>query len=627
MITRDSTLKEVYATAIGHDVIRKLMLQMSLPARALENPLVLRIRLKSLPRLAGLFKVNIDEGLIDTLVRFINSEDDRLSPSDDPVTEKWWKEAVFYQIYPRSFRDSDGDGTGDIRGIMEKLDYLKDLGIDALWLSPIYDSPNDDNGYDIRDYRSIMKEFGTMEDFDELLTMVHERGMRLIMDLVINHTSDEHEWFQSAISDPDSVYRDYYYLYPSDGTVRLNGRPIEGDIPPNNWTSFFSGAAWSKYGDDGLFGLHLFSKKQPDLNWECEALRDDIIDTINFWLDKGVDGFRMDVANYYSKENLADGDETIGEMFGFTGIEHYMYGPRLHEYYRLLRDRAFAPHDAFTVGETAGIGMEMARLVTSEKRGELDMIFSFDHLENPGHVRFDDYRYDLNFYRDHIIEWMEDYGNDCWSALFYDNHDNPRMLSKVDPDTKHRFALASLLCVMQLTLKGTPFIYQGDEMGLTNYDFTSMDEIYDIESKNKYKEMTDSGISEDEAFATILAGTREHARVPLPWEDRIQDVCEHLRQKADARVTEVYKEMIALRHAHRALIYGDFKVINKASGHFTYARDDGRERFVIDLNLTDRACGKAFVDSDYDLIYGPTAEKNNLGFLSPYESRVWRYKI
>jgi oligo-1,6-glucosidase len=312
------------------------------------------------------------------------------------------------QIYPRSFQDSDGDGIGDLKGIIMRLDYLKTLGVDAIWLSPVYDSPNDDNGYDIRDYYQIMKEFGSMDDFDLLLKEVHNRGMRLIMDLVVNHTSDEHPWFQEAIKAPDSKYHEYYHFHKS-----------EDGNPPNNWTSFFGGSAWNYYEDNNEWALHLFSKKQMDLNWENEKVRKEIIGMIRWWLTKGVDGFRMDVINYISKsEGLPGGNESIGKLMGYYGIEHYFYGPKLHQYLKELKQEAFEPYHAFTVGETPGVGMEMSKLLTADYRKELDMVFSFDHLETPGHTRFDDYRYDLNYLKKYMSDWMENYGDHCWMSLF-----------------------------------------------------------------------------------------------------------------------------------------------------------------------------------------------------------------
>ena len=443
-LTLESKIGELYKSPIGHDALAKVLLQLGVSEKVLTNPIVSNLKLKTI---ANLTKKQLGPTFFEALLDLVNIEKDVPFVSKGEITKKWWKEAVFYQIYPRSFYDTNGDGIGDLRGILEKLDYLQDLGINALWLSPIYDSPNDDNGYDIRDYRKIMKEFGTMEDFDELLSEVHKRDMRLIMDLVVNHTSDEHEWFVNALNDPNSKYRDYYFLK-------------ESEEIPNNWTSFFAGEAWNYYEKQNLWGLHLFSKKQMDLNWDNPNVRNDVIDMINYWLDKGVDGFRMDVINYISKaEGLPQGNKMIHDLMGYSGIEHYYYGPHLHEYLREVQEKAFTPHHAFSVGETPGLGMQMAQLVTGEERKELDMVFSFDHLETPGHVRMDDYEYDLNYYRDYMIDWMENYGNNCWMSIFYNNHDNPRMISKITNDKKYHEALAILLATMQMTLKGTPFIF------------------------------------------------------------------------------------------------------------------------------------------------------------------------
>lgn len=328
-LTLDSKFADLYASPVGHDTLAKVLMQLGISEKVITNPIVSGMPLKML---AALTKKSLGKGFFEALLQLVNSEPDVPVISRGKITRKWWKEAVFYQIYPRSFYDTNGDGIGDLRGIIEKLDYLKELGIDALWLSPIYDSPNDDNGYDIRDYKKIMEEFGSMEDFDELLAGVHQRGMRLIMDLVVNHTSDEHEWFQSALKDPDSKYRDYYYFRKDDGSKTV----------PNNWTSFFSGSAWNYYEESDAWALHLFSKKQMDLNWENEAVRDAVIEMINWWLDKGVDGFRMDVINYISKaEGLPQGNDVIGNMMGFHGIEHYYYGPKLHQFLREIQAKAF----------------------------------------------------------------------------------------------------------------------------------------------------------------------------------------------------------------------------------------------------------------------------------------------
>ena len=605
-LTMDSSIGELFQTPVGHDALAKVLLQMNIPEKMLTNGLISKLKLKTIAKLT---KKQLGEDFFQALLHLINSEPDAPKVSNGAVTKKWWKEAVFYQIYPRSFCDTNGDGIGDLRGIIEKLDYLKELGVDALWLSPIYDSPNDDNGYDIRDYQKIMQEFGTMEEFDELLAKVHEKGMRLIMDLVMNHTSDEHEWFREALKDPDSKYRDYYFFRKDDGTK----------TEPNNWTSFFSGPAWNYYEESDSWALHLFSKKQMDLNWENEKVREELVKMINWWLDKGVDGFRMDVINYISKEKgLPMGNETIGALMGFTGIEHYYYGPRLHEFLKQVRREAFEPHDAFSVGETPGLGMKMSQLVTGEERKELDMVFSFDHLETPGHIRMEDYEYDLNYYRDYMIDWMEHYGNNCWMSLFYNNHDNPRMISKITKEKAYHTAVAKLLAVMQFTLKGTPFLFQGDEMGLSNYEFTSMEQITDVEAKGYYEEQTKKRPKE-EVFAEILAGTREHCRIPLPWNETVPSCYEGLKQEINEEVREAYRMLLALRKKDETFVYGDFEVISKAKDRFVYRRIFGEKEYMIDCNLGKQKKRAWKPGGEFEIIYTTgTSQKELLA----YEARI-----
>ena len=607
-LTYESKIGELYASPIGHDTIAKVLMQLGISEKMITNPLVSNLKLKTIHNIT---KKQLGNEFFDTLLHLINSEEDVPVASRGKITPKWWKEAVFYQIYPRSFYDTDGDGIGDLRGIIGKLDYLKDLGVDALWLSPIYDSPNDDNGYDIRDYKKIMAEFGTMEDFDELLSEIHKRGMRLIMDLVINHTSDEHEWFKKALADENSEYRDYYFF--------RKGKEI-----PNNWTSFFSGPAWNYYQETDSWCLHLFSKKQMDLNWDNPKVRDELVSMINWWLDKGVDGFRMDVINYISKEEgLPQGNEVIGNMMGFPGIEKYYYGPNLHKYLKEVQARAFTPHEAFSVGETPGVGMKMCQLLTGEERKELDMVFSFDHLETPGHVRMDDYEYDLNYYRDYMIDWMENYGNNCWMSIFYNNHDNPRMISKVTKDKSHHTALSKLLAVMQFTLKGTPFVFQGDEMGLANYDFTSIDQMTDVEAKGYYEEKCQTE-SADKVFTALLAGTREHCRVLLPWNEKLPSYHAGLHQEIKEEVQKAYRDIITLRRSDKTFIYGDFEVLNKKKNRFVYRRYEGNKEYIVDCNLGKEGCKAYALGNEYELIYttGSTGE-----VLGAYEARIWKKKI
>lgn len=620
MLTANNRIKDIYSNPIGRDIIRRILLQKGAPEALITNPVVGNIKLKALPRLTGNF---VDNKFIDTVLELLNSEPDVPHNDKAPVKHAWWKEAVFYQIYPRSFKDSNSDGIGDLRGIIEKLDYLKELGVDAIWLSPVYDSPNDDNGYDIRDYKKIMTEFGTNDDFDELLENIHARGMRLIMDLVVNHTSDEHEWFKKAVNEPDSKYGDFYFFKDK----------------PNNWTSHFSGSAWRYIEERGQYALHLFSKKQMDLNWDNPEVRREVIDMVRWWLKKGIDGFRMDVVNYISKrDGLPDGNEKIGEIIGLYGAENYFYGPHLHEYLREIRKEAFEPFNAFSVGETPGIGMEMSKLITADYRGELDMVFSFDHLENPGYTRYDDYKYDLDYYKRNMIDWMENYGNHCQPSLFFENHDNPRMVSKVDPDPQYRYVLSKLLAVMLLTLRGTPFIYQGQELGMINNSFASMDELRDIEAINLYKELCKKMSAED-SFKKILAGTRDHARTPMQWDDTahagfsdaepwigVNDdykECNAKSQMSDKdSVWSFYRDLINIRRQHSSLIYGDIEIVNKRVRKlFTYYRRDDNETLYIECNLgRETRKRRSGLNNAVCLI---SNYKDRSDILRPYEANVW----
>lgn len=631
-ITTDSRLREVHAHPLGRDILDKILLQVGLSARWVDNPVVGRVRLRHLVRLS---RGRVDAAFVDTLVRLLAAHPD--VPDDSPGTAPpaWWKEAVFYQIYPRSFSDSDGDGIGDLQGIVDRLDHLQALGVDALWLSPIYDSPNDDNGYDIRDYRAIGAEYGSMADFDRLLAEVHARGMRLIMDLVVNHTSDEHAWFTAALAEPDSPYRDYYFL-----------RPGPADAVPNNWTSFFSGPAWRHFpasttgaGQD-LWAMHLFSSKQMDLDWSHEPLRAEVVDMVRWWLDKGVDGFRLDVVNYISKDpGLPDGDALVGELMGFTGVEHYFAGPRLHEHLRQLRAEAFEPYGAVSVGECPGIGSETGRLLTGEGRGELDMIFTFDHLEAPGKVRFDDYRYRLDHLRDHVAKYQREWGSRHQVALFWDNHDNPRMISKVDPRPEHRVALGKLLAAVQFTVRGTPFLFQGQELGMVNQAFASMAGLRDVESLNKYAELRAAGADEATAFGQVLAGTRDHARVPVAWdagphggfttgEPWISGDGDHetwnmaAAWQDPASVLTWHRDLIALRRSSPALLQGTTEFLDTRRGRWVHRRTAPGEEYLVVLNLTDADQAVRDPGPSYEVVLDSLGGPPDR--LGPYGARILR---
>jgi oligo-1,6-glucosidase len=621
-----SKIKEIYESPIGHDIIHKLLLQLNKKETLITNPIIGNLHLKTI---ANLTKKPLGDGFFETLLELLNSEVDTSIVSPKKTTRTWWKQAVFYQIYPRSFQDSNDDGIGDLPGIISRLDYLKELGIDAIWLSPIYDSPNDDNGYDIRDYYSILKEFGTMEDFDQLLLELHNRGMRLIMDLVVNHTSDEHPWFRAAVKDTNSEYRDYYLFQKS-----------KDSKPPNNWSSFFSGPAWNYYDETKEWGLHLFSKKQMDLNWEKEEVRKEIQRMIQWWLRKGVDGFRLDVINYISKkEGLPNGNETIGKLMGYYGIEHYYYGSKLHHFLQELRKEAFTPFNAFTVGETPGVGMEMSKLLTAEDRKELDMVFSFDHLETPGHVRFEDYRYDLNYLKEYMSDWMEHYGDNCWMSLFYENHDNPRMISKVNPDPIYREVLAKLLAMLQLTLKGTPFIFQGQEIGSINKEFTSITDMRDVESINLYQELM-STLGKEAAFERVLSGSRDHARTPMQWKDTknagfsegtpwINSDQDYINWNVEKQIEQedsvlnFYRKLIHLRKREAALVYGDFELMNRSRKNlFTYYRKLQNKCYYIECNLSSKRKNRITSVHGYELVL--SNYKGYSGVLRPYEANLYQ---
>lgn len=541
-------LAEIYAHPVGRDLIDRVLRQLGLSRRWVDNPLTGSVRLRTLTRLArGTVGDDFDAFLVEFLA------DHPAAPSTPPTADApggrppWWRDAVFYQVYPRSFADSNGDGIGDLPGILGRLDYLAGLGVDCLWLSPVFDSPNEDMGYDVRDYRAVMAEMGTLDDLDALIAGCHARGMRIILDLVVNHTSVEHPWFQAALTDPAGPYGEYYLLRAGDPGEDGTGPP------PNNWTSIFGGSAWRWFPDARRWALHLFAPGQLDLNWENPAVRREVADIVRFWRARGVDGFRLDVINFISKRTrpdgtLPDGSPAIAEAMGFAGAEHYFFGPRLHEYLRGLRADGFTRRDddpppastvrgrrpdgslgdplppdrvGITVGETPGVGVEMGRLLTDPARGELDLAFNFDVLDSPGHDRWDDYRYDLADLKRHLVDVLDRAGPHARIPLFYENHDNPRMVSKVlgpdDRDPAARSAVAKALAAMQLLLPGVPFLYQGQELAAVNQDFGSVADLRDVESINRFAALTAGGMPGDQALAAVLAGARDHARTPMRW--------------------------------------------------------------------------------------------------------------
>ena len=627
---RNATVAEVYAHPLGRDIIDKMLLQTGRSAAWVRNPLVSRLRLRQLDKFLGRM---FGPGFVDTLVDLLADCPESPPRLDGPIAATWWKRAVFYQIYPRSFADSNGDGIGDLPGILAKLPYLDDLGIDCLWLSPIFTSPNKDMGYDIADYRSVMAEMGTIDDLRRLIAACHERGMRIILDLVANHTSDEHPWFKDALADPEGAHGDYYFL-----------RDGDPETPPNNWTSFFSGPAWRRIGEK--WALHLFAPEQPDLNWDNPAVRREVADIVRFWLAEGVDGFRLDVINYISKrDGLPDGNATVGQVMGFTGVEHYFHGPHLHDHLAELRRKAFTRTDVepgheapgadarpIMIGETPGAGVEVARLLTSSQRDELDLIFSFDHLETPGHVRWDEYAYDLNFLKHYYIDYQSRLGSDDWMSLFFENHDNPRMISKVNPDPRFRDQLGKALATILLTMRGTPFIFQGQEIGAVNQDFPDESALRDVESLNL---LAAEGPG---AWGKIMAGSRDHARVPMrwdrdehwgftrgtPWIKAFDDSVGYsvaAQEHNPDSVLRYYRRLIWLRRSNPTLSLGSIRFIDAdVKDYFAWFREHNGERWFIEVNLSGHPLRRRHRERNLEIVAGTAKDRS--GPMEPYEALV-----
>lgn len=518
-------------------------------------------------------------------------------PNDtDPA---WWTDAVVYQVYPRSFADADGDGMGDLAGIRSHLDHLQDLGVDVIWLSPVYASPQDDNGYDISDYRSIEPAFGTMDDVDDLLADVHDRGMRLVMDLVVNHTSDEHEWFVESRSSPDSPKRDWYWWRPPREGMAAGDPGAE----PTNWGSFFSGSAWELDEASGEYYLHLFSIKQPDLNWENPDVRAAVYDMMTWWLDKGVDGFRMDVINLISKDPaLPDGEVGPGQTFG-NGLEHYGYGPRIHEFLQEMHAEVFAGRDdrLLTVGEMVGVTVEQAQLFTDRTRNEVDMVFTFEHVSiDHGSSRFDVVPYDLRDLKATWNRWQVGLSEVGWNSLYLNNHDQPRSVSRFGDDGQFRTRSATAIATTLHLHRGTPYVYQGEEIGMANFPFAAVDDFRDIESHSHLQARLDAGDDVDELVQRAGEGTRDNARTPMQWDDSAHggfttgtpwmavnpDHAEwNVAAQADdpTSVLAHYRRLIALRHDEPVVALGDFTMLLPDDPH-VYAflrRLDGRELLVL----------------------------------------------
>ena len=542
------------------------------------------------------------------------------------MERKWWHSSVVYQIYPRSFNDSNGDGIGDINGIIEKLDYLKELGIDVIWLSPVYKSPNDDNGYDISDYCDIMDEFGTMEDMDRLLNEANNRGIKIVMDLVVNHTSDEHKWFIEARKSKDNEYRDYYIWRD----------PVDGK-EPNDLGSTFSGSAWQYDEETNQYYLHLFSKKQPDLNWENEKVRKEVYKMMNFWIDKGIGGFRMDVIDLIGKVP----DEKI------TGN-----GPKLHEYLQEMNKEALAGNDLLTVGETWGATPEVAKLYSNPERNELSMVFQFEHIgldQIEGKEKWDVKPLELLDLKNVLSKWQTELEGEGWNSLFWNNHDLPRIVSRWGNDKEYRVESAKMLATLLHGMKGTPYIYQGEELGMTNIRLESIDEYNDIESLNMYKDRISKGYSNEEIMNSIYIKGRDNARTPIQWDDSVnagfttgkpwlainpnyKEINAKKSLEDKNSIFYHYKKLIEIRKNNDTIIYGDYKLLCPEDKNiFAYTRELNGDKILVVCNFYEDTANFRF-DEDFNFAqvllsnYDDSStliEKLNL---RPYEAIMYRVK-
>lgn len=544
----------------------------------------------------------------------------------------WWKESVVYQIYPRSFKDSNGDGVGDLNGITEKLDYLKELGIDVIWLSPVYQSPNDDNGYDISDYQAIMKEFGTMEDFDRMLAAAHDRGIKILMDLVVNHTSDEHPWFVESRKSTDNPYRDYYIW-----------RPARDGKEPNNWGSCFSGPAWQWDEQTQMYFLHLFSKKQPDLNWDNPRVRREVFDMMNWWLKKGVDGFRMDVISLISKEpDLPDGP---AELNGYASFNMPANGPHVHEYLQEMRREVLNNADTLTVGECSGVTLEEAKKYANAEGTELNMVFQFEHMDVDAEAgnKWTDKKMRLSEMKEVLTRWQKGLEGIAWNSLFWENHDQPRSVSRYGNDGEYREASAKMLATCLHLMQGTPYIYQGQELGMTNVPFSSIDDFRDLDSVNAYHELLGQGVfTEEQMLKYLRRKSRDNARTPFQWNSGSQagftagtpwimvnpnykEINAEEQMNRPDSVFHYYQKLIRLRKEREIVVYGSYDLLLPESEEiYAYTRTLGDEKLLTVCNFTDHEVryevpeefrGGDCLISNYD-----APELNESVTLRPYEA-------
>ena len=553
------------------------------------------------------------------------------------MEKRWWKESVVYQIYPRSFCDSNGDGIGDLNGITGKLDYLKELGVDVIWLSPVYKSPNDDNGYDISDYQAIMDEFGTMEDFDRMLATAHEKGIKIMMDLVVNHTSDEHKWFIESRKSTDNPYRDYYIWRPAkeDGSL------------PNNWGSCFSGPAWEYDKTTDMYFLHLFSKKQPDLNWDNPAVRQDVFDMMNWWLKKGVDGFRMDVISLISKEpGLPDKEPGIN---GYATFNVSANGPHVHEYLQEMRQKALNNADTITVGECSGVTLEEAKKYARSDEKELNMVFQFEHMDVDSDEKSGKWttkKMDLRDLKNILTRWQKGLQDIAWNSLYWENHDQPRSVSRFGNDSdEYREISAKMLATCIHMMQGTPYVYQGEELGMTNCPFNTLDNFRDLESINAFHELTEQGkMTEEDMMAAISYKGRDNARTPMQWDDsayagfstanpwimvnpNYTKINAKDQVNREDSVFKYYQKLIKLRHESELIVYGTYDLIlDDDKDIYAYIRTLGDEKLIVYCNFSENTreveLPEEFTNGKVLISNYSDAKVNHKITLRPYEAIV-----
>lgn len=547
------------------------------------------------------------------------------------MERKWWKEGVVYQIYPRSFKDTTGNGLGDLEGVIQKLDYLQSLGVNMIWLCPIYESPNYDNGYDISDYRKIADEFGGNTIFERLLEAMHERGLKLIMDLVVNHSSDEHHWFKEAKKNRNNPYHDYYIWRGNDQNQF-----------PNNWQSVFNGSVWNWNEATQEYYLHLYTKKQPDLNWENPKVRQEIYDIVNFWLTKGVDGLRMDVISLISKR-LSFTDVPNEMPFIDVMEKVYANGPRVHEFLKEMNQKVLSNYDIVTIGEGPGVNLEHGPRYVSKEEKELNMVFHFDHLtiDYGPEGKYDPVPYDFIRFKSIFSQWDAALANDGWNSIFLGNHDFSRIVSRFGNDGIFRNESAKLLATMLMTLRGTPYVYQGDEIGMINVTHDSITSYDDVETQNAWKAALEAGKNMNKFMKAVHWQSRDNARTPMQWNDLENagfssvkpwiDVHENYKtinvasaEEDPNSILHYYRNVIAFRKDNPTLIYGDFKdIYPNHPKFFGYIRSDSNAAFLIIHNFSDHNLNWDNPEKTSVLVFGNYINPNE-NELAPWESRIYR---